>query len=399
MRTRQFAAAGAVSALVVTVGLLGATRIGLSGQTADSRADASIRTPWGEPDLQGIWTTEVDTPFERPERFGDREFLTPEEQAELDEQRSGLISRNRRVERGTELDVAGAYNAVFLSFKPTDRRTSLIVDPPNGRVPPQTPEAQALADEDRAFRLELLRSTETCRSGSVACRGGEYNPEPSPRRSEMQPPRYNTGRMNRQDNIEDGSLGDRCLSGAIPEFGTAFGGSFRRIVQTPGGISIFYDVGQGQGFQRNIVMNGSPHLPDHIRQWWGDSRGHWEGDTLVVDVTNFSPKRDFRGSRENLHLIERWTRTGPDTLNYEVTIEDPTVWVRQWTVRQEFRKQSDQQNRIYYEPRCYEGNYGFPALLLGARIAEEEYDAGRGPHPATFDNATDFVGVEENPLR
>ena len=399
MRTRQFAAAGAVSALVVTVGLLGATRIGLSGQTAGSRADASIRTPWGEPDLQGIWTTEVDTPFERPERFGDREFLTPEEQAELDEQRSGLISRNRRVERGTELDVAGAYNAVFLSFKPTDRRTSLIVDPPNGRVPPQTPEVQALADEDRAFRLELLRSTETCRSGSVACRGGEYNPEPSPRRSEMQPPRYNTGRMNRQDNIEDGSLGDRCLSGAIPEFGTAFGGSFRRIVQTPGGISIFHDVGQGQGFQRNIVMNGSPHLPDHIRQWWGDSRGRWEGDTLVVDVTNFSPKRDFRGSRENLHLIERWTRTGPDTLDYEVTIEDPTVWVRQWTVRQEFRKQSDQQNRIYYEPRCYEGNYGFPALLLGARIAEEEYDAGRGPHPATFDNATDFVGVEENPLR
>ena len=399
MRTRQFAAAGAVSALVVTVGLLGATRIGLSGQTAGSRADASIRTPWGEPDLQGIWTTEVDTPFERPERFGDREFLTPEEQAELDERRSGLISRNRRVERGTELDVAGAYNAVFLSFKPTDRRTSLIVDPPNGRVPPQTPEARALADEDRAFRLELLRSTETCRSGSVACRGGEYDPEPSPRRSEMQPPRYNTGRMNRQDNIEDGSLGDRCLSGAIPEFGTAFGGSFRRIVQTPGGISIFHDVGQGQGFQRNIVMNGSPHLPDHIRQWWGDSRGHWEGDTLVVDVTNFSPKRDFRGSRENLHLIERWTRTGPDTLDYEVTIEDPTVWVRPWTVRQEFRKQSDQQNRIYYEPRCYEGNYGFPALLLGARIAEEEYDAGRGPHPATFDNATDFVGVEENPLR
>ena len=399
MRTRQFAAAGAVSALVVTVGLLGATRIGLSGQTAGSRADASIRTPWGEPDLQGIWTTEVDTPFERPERFGDRELLTPEEQAELDEQRSGLISRNRRVERGTELDVAGAYNAVFLSFKPTDRRTSLIVDPPNGRVPPQTPEAQALADEDRAFRLELLRSTETCRSGSVACRGGEYNPEPSPRRSQMRPPHYNTGRMNRQDNIEDGSLGDRCLSGAIPEFGTAFGGSFRRIVQTPGGISIFHDVGQGQGFQRNIVMNGSPHLPDHIRQWWGDSRGHWEGDTLVVDVTNFSPKRDFRGSRENLHLIERWTRTGPDTLDYEVAIEDPTVWVRPWTVRQEFRKQSDQQNRIYYEPRCYEGNYGFPALLLGARIAEEDYDAGRGPHPATFDNATDFVGVEENPLR
>ena len=399
MGTGRFATAGAAVALLVTVGLLGATRIGLTGQTAGSRADASIRTPWGEPDLQGIWTTEVDTPFERPERFGDREFLTPEEQAALDEQRAGLLGRNRRVERGTELDVAGAYNAVFLSFKPTDRRTSLIVDPPDGRIPRLTPEARAVADADRAFRLELLRSTETCRTGSVACRGGEYDPEPSPRRSQMQPPRYNTGRMNRQDNIEDGSLGDRCLSGGIPEFGTAFGGSFRRIVQTPGGISVFYDVGQGQGFQRNIVMNGSPHLPDHIRQWWGDSRGHWERDTLIVDVTNFSSKRDFRGSRENLHLVERWTRTGRDTLDYEVTIEDPTVWVRPWTVRQEFRKQSDPQNRIYYEPRCYEGNYGFPALLLGARIAEAEYAAGLGPHPATFDNATDFVGVEENPLR
>ena len=399
MGTGRFATAGAAAALLVTVVLLGATRIGLTGQTAGSRADASIRTPWGEPDLQGIWTTEVDTPFERPERFGDREFLTPEEQAALDEQRAGLLGRNRRVERGTELDVAGAYNAVFLSFKPTDRRTSLIVDPPDGRIPPLTPEARAVADADRAFRLELLRSTETCRTGSVACRGGEYDPEPSPRRSQMQPPRYNTGRMNRQDNIEDGSLGDRCLSGGIPEFGTAFGGSFRRIVQTPGGISVFYDVGQGQGFQRNIVMNGSPHLPDHIRQWWGDSRGRWEGDTLIVDVTNFSSKRDFRGSRENLHLVERWTRTGRDTLDYEVTIEDPTVWARPWTVRQEFRKQSDPQNRIYYEPRCYEGNYGFPALLLGARIAEAEYAAGLGPHPATFDNATDFVGVEENPLR
>ena len=183
------------------------------------------------------------------------------------------------------------------------------------------------------------------------------------------------------------------MAGQIPEFGTAFGGSFRRIVQTPGGISIFYDVGQGQGFQRNIVMNGSPHLPDHIRQWWGDSRGHWEGDTLVVDVTNFSPKRDFRGSRENLHLVERWTRTGPDTLEYEVTIEDPTVWISPWTVRQEFRQQSDELNRIYYEPRCHEGNYGFPALLRAARIADQRYAEGTGPHPATFDNASG-AGIE-----
>ena len=107
------------------------------------------------------------------------------------------------------------------------------------------------------------------------------------------------------------------------------------IVQTAGGISIFYDVGQGQGFQRNIVMNGGPHLPASVRQWHGDSRAKWDGDTLVVDVTNFSPKTDFFGSRENLHLIERWTRTGPETLEYRVTIEDPTVWTRPWTVKVE----------------------------------------------------------------
>jgi hypothetical protein len=142
-------------------------------------------------------------------------------------------------------------------------------------------------------------------------------------------------------------LADRCLTGGLPEFGTAFGGSFRRIVQTSGGISIYYDVGQGQGWQRNIVMDGSPHLPASIRQWYGDSRGHWEGDILVIDITNFSPKTDFQGSRESLHLVERWTRTSPTTLEYFVIIEDPTVWTQPWTVKQEFTNQSDEENRIY----------------------------------------------------
>src|SRR5437899_1058551 len=122
----------------------------------------------------------------------------------------------------------------------------------------------------------------------------------------------------------------RCSAGTggLPQFGPAYGVSYRRIVQTPGGVSMFYDVGQGQGWQRNIVMNGGPHLPASIRQWYGDSRGHWEGNTLVIDVTNFSPKTDFEGSRENLHLVERFTRTGPTTLAYEAMIEDPTVWAR-----------------------------------------------------------------------
>jgi len=356
----------------------------------------AMKTPWGDPDLQGIWTDETNTPLQRSPRYADQEFFTEEQRAELDKQRSELLGRNKRVERGTELDVAGAYNAEFVSVKRTGQRTSMIVDPPNGRIPPRTPEADKIMAADREFRLALLQATETCKNKSVACAGGKYDPKPSARRDEL-PPRYNTARMNRFDGPEDGALPDRCLTMGLPEFG-ANAGSFRRIVQTPGGISIFYDVGQGQGWQRNIIMDGRPHLPANIRQWYGDSRGHWEGNTLVIDVTNFSPKTDFQGSRENLHLVERWTRTDADTIEYEVTIEDPTVWTRPWTAKQEFTQQSGKQNRIYYEPRCNEGNYGLPGLMRGARTEERAFADGSGPHPATKDIATDFVGVEDNPL-
>ena len=209
------------------------------------------------------------------------------------------------------------------------------------------------------------------------------------------PPRYHAGnfvRLNRSDGSEDDGLADRCLHSGLPDFGSSFGGRFRRIVQTPGGISMFYDMNQGQGWQRNIVMNGSPHLPAGIRQWFGDSRGHWEGDTLVIDVTNFSPKTDAFGSRENLHLVERWTRTRPITLGYQVTIEDPTVWTRPWTVKQ---GNSGRATRLYYEPRRIEGKL----QSWGTRAEELAYAEGRGPHPATKDSATDFVGVEEDPLQ
>jgi hypothetical protein len=393
---------GSTITVAIAVAAIGAvisvsiTRTVAQAPAASAPAPA-LKTPWGEPDLQGIWTDETDTPLQRSPKYANQEVLTEAQRAELDKARSALLRRDRRVERGTELDVAGAYNAVFMSQKRTGARTSLIMDPPNGRIPQLTPAAQKTAAAEREFRLALLQSTETCKTKSVACSGGKYDPTPSPRRAEL-PPRYNTARMNRHDDPEDGSLPDRCLTGGLPEFGAATG-SFRRIVQTQGGISMFYDVGQGQGWQRNIVMDGSPHLPAGIRQWYGDSRGHWEGNTLVIDVTNFSPKTDFQGSRENLHLVERWTRTGPTSLEYVVTIEDPTVWTRPWTVRQEFTRQSDQDNRLYYEPRCIEGNYGLPGLMRGARMEELAFAEGRGPNPATKDSATDFVGVEEDPLQ
>jgi len=390
---------GRLSDSMLTVAIAAAAvSAAMPASVAPASAQApTLKTPWGEPDLQGIWTDETDTPLQRSPKFANQEFFTAAQRAELDKERSALLRRDRRVERGTELDVAGAYNALFMTQKRTGARTSMIVDPTNGRIPTLTPEAQKTAGADREFRLALLQSTETCRSKSVACSGGKYDPTPSRRLAEL-PPRYNTARMNRHDGPEDGSLPDRCLTGGLPEFGAATG-SFRRIVQAPGGISIFYDVGQGQGWQRNIVMDGRPHLPANIRQWYGDSRGHWEGNTLVIDVTNFSPKTDYQGSRENLHLVERWTRTGPTTLEYVVTIEDPTVWTKAWTVKQEFTKQSDQENRLYYEPRCIEGNYGLPGLMRGARAEEFAFAEGRGPHPATKDNATDFVGVEDDPLQ
>jgi hypothetical protein len=388
---------GSMITVAITAAALGAV-ISMSITRTSAQAPApALKTPWGEPDLQGIWTDETDTPLQRSPKYGNQEFFTAAQRAELDRQRSALLRRDKRVERGTELDVAGAYNAVFTSMKRTGARTSLIVDPPNGRLPPLTPEGQKNAAADREFRLALLQATETCKNKSVACAGGKYDPTPSPRFADL-PPRYNTGRMNRHDGPEDHSLPDRCLTLGLPEFGAATG-SFRRIVQTPGGIAIFYDVGQGQGWQRNIVMNGSPHLPASIRQWYGDSRGRWEGNTLVIDVTNFSPKTDYQGSRENLHLVERWTRTGPTSLAYVVTIEDPTVWTRSWVAKQDFTRQSDQENRLYNEPRCIEGNYGLPGLLRGARMEEAAFAEGRGPHPATRDGATDFVGVEVDPLQ
>jgi len=358
----------------------------------------TLKTPWGEPDLQGIWTDENDTLLQRPAKYANEEFFTEAQREQLDRERSAVLARDGRAKRGTETDVTGGYSAVFLSVKRIGARTSLIVDPPNGRMPPLMPEAQRAAATDREFHLALLQATETRKSKSMACGGGKYDPTPSPRRAER-PPRYNVARMNRHDGPEDATLAERCLTGGLPEFGTAFGGSFRRIVQTPGGISMFFDVGQGQGWQRNIVMDGRPHLPAGISQWFGDSRGHWEGDTLVIDVTNFSPKTDFQGSRENLHLVERWTRTGPTSLEYVVTIEDQTVWARPWIVKQEFTRQSDQENRLYYEPRCVEGNYGLPGLMRGARAEDFAFAQGRGPDPATKDNMTAGSALDEDPLR
>ena len=265
-----FAVAGAAVGIIS----LSVVRTQAQGPAASGTAPvaAALKTPWGEPDLQGIWTDETDTPFQRSPRFANQEFFTEAQRAELDQLRSASLGREKRFERGTEADVAGAYNDVFTPKKRTGVRTSRIVDPPNGRLPPMTPEAQKAAAAEREFRVALLQATETCKNKEPACAGGKYDPVPSLRFAERAP-RYNLGGMNRHDGPEDGGAALRCLTGGLPELGplNAVGDriSFKRIVQTPGGISMFYDVGQGQGWQRNIVMDGSPHLPGAIRQWYG----------------------------------------------------------------------------------------------------------------------------------
>jgi hypothetical protein len=249
-------------------------------------------------------------------------------------------------------------------------------------MPPVTPEVQKRRAEIRAFQLALLEATDTCKTKSRGCEGGTYTGVASPRRLEP-PPVYMTGRVNRSDGPEDRGLSERCMSAILPDFGGATG-NVRAIVQSPQSVSMFYDTGQGQGWHRIIPVDGSQHLPKSVRLWWGDSRGHWEGNTLVVDVTNFSPKTElFNGSRENLHLVERWTRTGPNTLEYVVTMDDPTTWTKPWTVKQEYTKQGDQFNRVYEEPRCHEGNFGMIGMLAGVRAQEVAFAEGRGPDPAT----------------
>ena len=379
MSRRFLAWVGVIAVAAVAVGVL--LRLVSGGGTASGRA---LETPWGEPDIQGIWSDEYHIPIERPGEYGDRVFLTDAEVAALDRQRAAA-PRFGDVDiaaRGSEADLANAYNAFWYTTRHTGRQTSLIVDPPDGKIPPVTPAVQARRDALREYRLALLQATDACKNELPQCAGGEYGP-PSPRLAES-PPSYLTGGINRIHGPEDLGLSTRCLGAQLPDFAyVTMHLKYSRIVQSPESVSIYYDTGMGQGWQRIIPVNGGPHLPSSVRQRFGDSRGHWEGTTLVVDVTNFSAKSDFYGSRENLHLVERFTRLDVNTLEYVVTLDDPTTWMRPWTVRQEMNRQDEQSNRIFYEPRCHEGNYGLVGLLSAARTADQAFTEGRGPDPAT----------------
>ena len=347
MNLRYATAACALAALVAVALIAGSPVAGQ--ETADFDTP---RTAWGDPDLTGIWSPGYTlTPLERPAEFGDREFLTDEEVATLEGAQDTSAGRNFRPESGTVADVEGAYNDEFTGRGKDvirTRRTSLIVDPPNGRIPPRTPEAIERIGEARPRR---------------AAGGGEIETDVRiPYPVDPQSGRY-------ADNPEDRAP-DRCMGITIP-FVRGTSGTYSRFVQSPAAMAVYHEDGHRGGGYRTIYLDGRPHPPSHIRQWLGHSVGHWEGDTLVVDTTNFSTGTSFYGSSENLHLVERYTRAGPDLVMYEVTVEDPTVWETSWTAEIPLSLVDNRSNQIY-EAACHEGNYAMVSILAGARNLEAQ---------------------------
>jgi hypothetical protein len=304
--------------------------------TAGSKKFTAPRTPWGEPDLQGVYSNRTITPFERPANVGGREFFTADEVAAL-EKRAQEQSGDEGRSKGTRGDVERAYNDFWWDrgTKVTSPRTSLVIDPPDGRVPALTEEAKKRA-ADEAKRPAF-------RGAGASGRG--------------------------TDTWLDRSTFERCITRGMPGAmsPTAYNNNYR-ITQSPGYVAIQIEM---LGGTRVIPTDGRPHVSKGIRNWMGDSVGRWEGDTLVVDTTNFTDKVLYRGAAENLHLIERFTRVGPGEIDYRVTIEDPTTFTRPWTVAIPYVNTGEDM----FEYACHEGNYGMEGILSGAR-EEERAAAG-----------------------
>jgi hypothetical protein len=297
------------------------------------------RTPDGRPDFQGVWANNTVTPLQRPKQWEGKAKLTDAEVAELQTFARQITENDGDAQFGDGFILAvlsqvakpnsydpgtGNYNQFWVVERDWhDRRTALITDPPDGKLPPLTSQGQ----QRRTAELEYRRAH------------AFEDPEVFP-------------------------LGERCVNFGIPRT-TAGYNSYVRIVQTPGYVMIMSEMAHDA---RIIPIDSRPHLDDRVRVWNGDSRGRWEGDTLVIDTTNFSPKSDFMGSHDALRLTERLTRVSQDVLNYEFTVNDPTVWTKPWTAMIPLKHK----NELIYEYACHEGNQAIPNMLSGHRFEERE---------------------------
>jgi hypothetical protein len=327
--------------LIAAIAAMGATVLSPSAlvaqsgaaNAAPSKAYTAPKTPWGEPDLQGTFSNRTITPFERSPNVKGREFFTPEEVAAMEKQAAGRGGDEDR-NRGTRGDVERAYNDFWWDrgTKVTTLRTSMVVDPPDGRVPPLTEEArQRQADEAQrpAFR------------GTGASGRGV-------------------------DTWLDRSTFERCITRGLPGAmsPTAYNNTYR-VTQAPGVVALEIEM---LGGTRIIPTDGRPHINASIRQWVGNSVGRWDGDTLVVETKNFTDKVLYRGAAANLHLVERIRRVGPDELEYRVTVSDPTTFTRPWTLVIPYVNTGEQM----FVYACHEGNYGMEGILSGAREDEKK---------------------------
>jgi len=320
-----FLCAGATS--VAAQGLNVAAKPAAKPAPATTNAAPSLRTPDGTPDLQGYWTNTTVTPLERPKDLADKAFFTPEEAAEYAKRQLAVPEATGP---GTYADVH--YNMAQFGLEKTQNtvaaniRTSLITDPPDGRIPPTTPEARQ-RNADRAAKNK----------------GHEF------------------------DGPENRGLAEQCImwGNEGPPMMPAGYNSNLQIVQGPGYVAILQEMIHDV---RMIPTDNSAHLPSNVRQWMGDSRGHWEGDTLVVDTTNFTDKTAFRGSSQNLHVVERFHRVDANTVLYQFTVDDPSTWAHSWSAEIPMTKVDGP----VFEYACHEGNYGMANNLSGARAEEKK---------------------------
>jgi len=276
------------------------------------------RTAWGEPDLQGVWSYATTTPLSRPDSAGDKRFLTDEEVAELAEQ---AAARQDAAPRDGD---TGTYNNFWWDRGISNGRTSLIIDPEDGKLPPLTPEAQKRRAERVAYE-----------------------------------------RAHPADSWLDRSPTDRCIMyHGVPPLPSGYNNTYQ-IFQTPGMVAI---LDENIHHVRLIPLDGRAHLPNGIRQWNGDSRGRWEGDTLVVETTNFNSQTRLRyGGSEHTHAVERFLRVSDDLIDYQYTITDPTVYTRPFTVSLPMPRRDDH----VFEYACHEGNHSMTGILGGARAEEK----------------------------